>query len=344
MSQKALIAAITSGLFTMLAVVLWPIASAKAEVEIVTEDFKIKSSTPGIELFVRNKRPAGTDVYRNDRTVLYVHGATLASELVFDLPVGGASWADDLARAGWDVWLVDVRGYGRSTWPEALRAPAENNPPVATTAEAVADFTSAADFIRAKRKIDSLQVIGWSWGGVISGAYAAANPDKVSSLVLVAPLWAFDKPVTAGPPKKAWQEWTLADSRARIQKGVPAEQVKLILPDSTVALWEKAVRDSQPEATGRTPELFRSPTGVAADVSWQAQQPYDAAAITARTLIIRGEWDDLTPRSLQLALFGQLKNAKIRELIEVPAASHFIIVENARDRLFDEVRNFLSRH
>jgi pimeloyl-ACP methyl ester carboxylesterase len=104
------------------------------------------------------------------------------------------------------------------------------------------------------------------------------------------------------------------------------------------------VRDSQPEATGRTPELFRSPTGVAADVSWQAQQPYDAAAITARTLIIRGEWDDLTPRSLQLALFGQLKNAKIRELIEVPAASHFIIVEKARDRLFDEVRNFLSRH
>lgn len=343
MSDKALIAAIASGLFTMLAVILWPGLSAHAEADIVAEDFKIKSSTAGIELFVRNKRAAGHETWRPDRTVLYVHGATLASELVFDLPVDGESWADNLARAGWDVWLVDVRGYGRSTWPEALRAPAENNPPVATTQEAIADFAAAADFIRAKRKIDSLQVIGWSWGGVISGGYAAANPDKVSSLVLVAPLWAFDKPITAGPPKKAWQEWTLADSRARIQKGVPAEQAKLILPDSTVALWEKAVRDSQPEAAGRTPELFRSPTGVVADVSWQAQAPYDAAAIKARTLIIRGEWDELTPRSLQLALFGQLKNAKIRELIELPATSHFLIVETSRGRLFDEVRNFLSR-
>lgn len=103
------------------------------------------------------------------------------------------------------------------------------------------------------------------------------------------------------------------------------------------------MRDSQPEAARRSPELFRSPTGVAADVSWQAQPPYDASAIKARTLIIRGEWDELTPRSLSLSLFGQLKNAKIRELIEIPASSHFIIVETARERLFDEVRNFLSR-
>jgi pimeloyl-ACP methyl ester carboxylesterase len=323
--------------------VLSPTAPASAGPAVVAEDFKIKSPAPGIELFVRNKRLAETQNFRPDRTVLYVHGATLASELVFDLPVGDNSWADDLARNGWDVWLVDVRGYGRSTWPEALRAPAENNPPVATTDEAVADFAAAADFIRAKRGLDSLQIIGWSWGGVITGAYAATNPDKVSALVLVAPLWAFDKPILTSAPKKAWQEWTLADSRARIQKGVPTEQARLILPDSTVALWEKAVRDSQPDVAGRSPELFRSPTGVVADVSWQAQPPYDPAAIKARTLIIRGEWDDLTPRSLSLSLFTQLKNAKLRELIEIPAASHFIIVEQSRDRLFDEVRNFLSR-
>jgi pimeloyl-ACP methyl ester carboxylesterase len=299
--------------------VLAPVGPANAGTDVIVEDFKIKSNTAGIELFVRNKRSAGPENVRPDRTVLYVHGATLASELVFDLPVNEKSWADDLARNGWDVWFVDVRGYGRSTWPDALRAPAENNPPVATTEEAVADFAAAADFIRSKRKLDSLQIIGWSWGGVITGAYAAANPDKVSSLVLVAPLWAFDKPVLTAAPKKAWQEWTLADSRARIQKGVPAEQAKLILPDSTVALWEKAVRDSQPDAAGRNPELFRSPTGVVADVSWQAQPPYDPATIKARTLIIRGEWDDLTPRSLSLSLFSQLKK---REAARVDRDTH----------------------
>jgi pimeloyl-ACP methyl ester carboxylesterase len=317
---------------------------AQAAPKVLVEDFLIKSATPGIELFVRNKRPAGLSKFTPERTVLYVHGATLASELVFDLPVGGISWADDLARNGWDVWLVDVRGYGRSTWPAALQEPAENNPPVATTQDAVSDFGSAVDFIRDRRHIDSLQLIGWSWGAVIAGSYAAANPKQVSSLVLVSPLWAYESAVIANPPQKAWQEWNLADAQGRIQKGVPAEQANRILPPETLALWHKAVRDSQPEAAKRTPELFRSPTGVLHDPSWRAQAPYDAAAIEAPTLIIRGEWDELTPLKLAQNLFAQLKNAQVRELVELPQLSHFLLVEANRNSLFKEVRGFLSSH
>jgi len=316
--------------------------AALAGPRVVVEEFRIPSPAPGIELFLRNKRPAGLKKFTPERTVLYVHGATLASELVFDLPIGGRSWADDLAEQGWDVWLVDVRGYGRSTWPAALQQPAEANPPVATTAEAVADFAAAADFIRAKRKLDRLQLIGWSWGAVIAGSYAAAQPRTVDALVLVAPLWAFDTPVIPNPPQKAWQEWNLADSRSRIQKGVPADQASLILPPETVALWEKAVRESQPEAAKQSPERFRSPTGVLHDVSWRAQTPYDAGAITAPTLIVRGEWDELTPRSLSQNLFAQLKNAPVRQLSELPRLSHFLIAETGRESLFREVRSFLK--
>ena len=32
-------------------------------------------------------------------------------------PVNGMSWMDYIARHGYDVYLVDVRGYGRSTRP-----------------------------------------------------------------------------------------------------------------------------------------------------------------------------------------------------------------------------------
>ncbi len=104
-----------------------------------------------------------------------------------------------------------------------------------------------------------------------------------------------------------------------------------------------AVRASQPDAAGKQPELFRSPTGVMADSSWRGQAAYDPGRITAPTLIIRGEWDELTPRAMSQSLFGQLRNAKLRTLTEIPRASHFIIAETGRDALFAEVQAFLAR-
>ena len=76
-------------------------------------------SDPGVSVYVRNKRLASMTTFTAEKTVLFEHGATYPSETAFDLPVGGVSWMDDIAKAGYDVWLVDVRGYGRSSRPVA---------------------------------------------------------------------------------------------------------------------------------------------------------------------------------------------------------------------------------
>ena len=47
----------------------------------------IPSGDAGIELYVRNKRPAGMTNFPADRILLYVHGATYPSETAFDLPI-----------------------------------------------------------------------------------------------------------------------------------------------------------------------------------------------------------------------------------------------------------------
>ena len=87
---------------------------------ILTEDHLIKSTTPGIELFVRNKHPTTLSEWTPDRTLLFIHGATYPAETSFDLPIEGSSMMDMFARAGFDVFLVDVRGYGRSTRPPEI--------------------------------------------------------------------------------------------------------------------------------------------------------------------------------------------------------------------------------
>ena len=72
-------------------------------------DVMIPSGDPGIQLFVRNKHPAGKES-APDKILLFVHGATYPAETAFDLPIEGVSMMDLIASRGFDVYLVDVRG------------------------------------------------------------------------------------------------------------------------------------------------------------------------------------------------------------------------------------------
>jgi pimeloyl-ACP methyl ester carboxylesterase len=120
-------------------------------------------SDPGVSVYVRNKRLGSMTTFTAEKTVLFVHGATYPAETAFDLPLGGMSWMDYIAKAGYDVWLVDVRGYGRSTRPAAMDQPPQANPPFATTEEAVRDVSAAVDYILQARTVPRLNLIGWSW-------------------------------------------------------------------------------------------------------------------------------------------------------------------------------------
>src|SRR3974377_306656 len=103
---------------------------------IVSETFMVPAADVGIQLFVRNKRLEGSNSFPGERVVLFVHGATYPSETFFDIDLPGGSWADLVASKGYDVYMMDVRGYGGSTRPPAMDAPPPGHPPFATTARA----------------------------------------------------------------------------------------------------------------------------------------------------------------------------------------------------------------
>lgn len=86
------------------------------------EEFQVPALDPGISLYVRNKCPAAMSAFKPERTVVFVHGATYPAETAFDLALDGQSWMDYIARRGYDVWLLDLRGYGRSTRPPRWRS------------------------------------------------------------------------------------------------------------------------------------------------------------------------------------------------------------------------------
>jgi pimeloyl-ACP methyl ester carboxylesterase len=149
-------------------------ASSQKPKPVVSEDYFVNAHDPGIQIFVRNKHPKGVKEFTSDRIVLFVHGSSFPAETSFDLPLDGLSWMDYIAQRGFDVYMLDVRGYGRSTRPPEMSQPAEKNPPIVRTETAVKDVAAMVDSILARRKVSKINLIGWSWGTRIMGSYTRA--------------------------------------------------------------------------------------------------------------------------------------------------------------------------
>ena len=150
--------------------------------KITMEEFMVPSGDAGIDLYVRNKHPQGVNAYANEKILLYVHGSTYPSETAFDLQLNGMSWMDYIASHGYDVYLVDLRGYGKSTRPPEMSQPADMNPPIVRTEQAAKDVSAAVNFILKRRGAFKLNLLGWSWGTSIMGLYTTQNNDKVTSV------------------------------------------------------------------------------------------------------------------------------------------------------------------
>src|SRR5215510_6509750 len=108
-------------------------ASADNGPMLIMEEFMVPAVDSGISLYVRNKHPQGVAKFPAEKILLYVHGATYPSETAFDLKLNGLSWMEYIARHGYDVYLVDLRGYGKSTRPPEMDRPAADNEPIVRT-------------------------------------------------------------------------------------------------------------------------------------------------------------------------------------------------------------------
>jgi pimeloyl-ACP methyl ester carboxylesterase len=321
-------------------------AAAQA-VKLATESYYIPARDPGIQLYVRNKRPEAMTTFTPDRIVLFVHGATYPAETAFDLELEGLSWMDYIAQRGYDVYLMDVRGYGRSTRPPEMAQPAKENRPIVHTDVAVKDFETVVDHILARRGVTKINLMAWSWGTVIAGAYAAQNNDKVERLVLYAPLWLRQTPssIRVEGPLGAYRTVTMEAARQRWLTGVAVEKQKDLIPSGWFEAWWKANLEADPVGAEQNPPVVRAPNGVVEDGQryWNVDtRYYDASQIQVPVLLVHAEWDADTPAYMAQALFARLTGAPIKRYVIVGEGTHTVIMERNRMHLFREVQLFLD--
>jgi pimeloyl-ACP methyl ester carboxylesterase len=312
---------------------------------LTTEEFMIPGADPGVQLYVRNKRPRDATRFSAENIVLFVHGATYPAETSFDLRLDGFSWMDYIASRGYDVYLVDVRGYGKSSRPTEMDQPPERNAPIVRTDTAARDYGAAVDFVLKRRGVAKLNVLGWSWGTAITALYASQNNAKVNRLVLYAPVWLREtKSLTdTGGALGAYRTVTVEAALKRKAAGIP--EGKKPMPELWSEEWVRATFASDPVGAKANPPFVRAPNGVVLDTReyWSAGKAlYDPANIRVPTMLALAEWDADTPLYMAQALFPKLVNAEPKRLVVIGEGTHSVMMEKNRMQLFREVQLFLD--
>jgi pimeloyl-ACP methyl ester carboxylesterase len=169
----------------------------------------------------------------------------------------------------------------------------------------------------------------------------------VNRLVLYAPLWVPDGPVTLGGTGKlgAYRLVTRQAASDRWLAGVPADQRADLIPPGVFDAWANATWATDSTASTRDPPSLRAPNGVIEDLrhAWGEGHPtYDPAQVAAPTLIVQGEWDHDTPPAMARALFGKLSHAAWKQYTLLGEGTHTMLLERNRIHLYEAVEDFLE--
>jgi pimeloyl-ACP methyl ester carboxylesterase len=327
---------------------------------------RVRSTVPAIagqpaQLYVRERVLAGTALRGGpgSKVVLFVHGAGTPAEVAFDVPYQDYSWMAFLARAGFDVFSVDMTGYGRSTRPAPMNDPcnldkdrqpafvpvliaapcAPSYPAAMTTiASDWDDVGAAVDYVRALRRVDRVSLVAWSLGGPRSGGYAARHPEKVNRLVLLAP--AYNRSTAAAAPAKLPVEGLTFNTQSRAEFDANWDR-QVGCPDqydrrTSDAVWSEMLA-SDPVGATWGPGVRRAPQ----TTTW-GWDPTVVAKTTTPTLMIAGIHDKQVSPDRVRELYMDL-GTKQKVHIDLGCSSHNAMWERNHGLLFQASREWLEQ-
>ena len=216
------------------------------------------------------------------------------------------------------IWLDLFRHFERSRRVVALDLPGHGqSEPWHDVADVdrIRCYADAVQHACAHLKIDRAVLVGHSMGGLVALACAAAHPDKVAGLVLIA----------SAPGLRPSKEMltALADRREQHAELMESLAWSPTTARDTVERWSKTTMSADPDVT-------------LADL--RACGAFEAATVLQPTLLLAGQ-DDLlcSPRFMQKGA-ARLPGA---DLQFVPDAGHFLFLERP-DSSIAAIERFLS--
>jgi len=255
------------------------------------------------------------------KPILLVHGLTYSSH-EFDVNYGDYSLTRYLANHGYAVWLLDIAGYGESG--------AVKDGYGVNSDYAAEDIAAAVRVINRRSGTTKVDILGWSWGTVTGGRFAAKYPDLVDKLVLYAPIVAGLGSYPVPEPFHANDWYHAADDFQKLPDGsIDYRIVEQAVADTFLSnCWRY---DGKGSPAGGRVDLLQAP-GV---------RLIPTASIQAPTLLILGDKDGYVSVDLAQEALASLPRGELRV---VPGAAHAMMMERPYYKIFREiVLEFLNK-
>jgi pimeloyl-ACP methyl ester carboxylesterase len=344
--------------FMIAALSLLPLPAAAQTIASRDHHITVTSTAPSqagkaVQLYLRERVRGAPDP---DKLVLFVHGAGTPAEVSFDVPYADYSWMAYLAAAGYDVFAVDMEGYGRSDRPAAMadkcnlaakqralyHVPAGCKPGMTTGVTTLAsdwnDVGAAVDYVLKLRHADRLSLVGWSQGGPRTAGWAAQHPDKVNKLVLLAPAYSNRTGVPPRPPAPrepaAFNVQTHEDLVTLWKRQAPCPgQYQQAALDS---VWHEMLA-SDPVGAGWNPPARRAPV-TAPGPGWTEAM---AKATKIPTLMVSGVNDGQVDPQIVRNLYADIGGDRV--FVDLACSSHNAMWEKNHLLLFAASREWLDK-
>ncbi len=251
---------------------------------------------------------------KNGKVILLIHGATWASRCTFDPdPEHGYSLMETLADAGYDVFALDLHGYGKSERSDA---------DLSDAAAVMPDIEAAVEFIRALRWVERVHLFGYQWGTQPVLMFASQRPNRVARLALLG--LRFRHVDKAAQPSNA--------------------------PFSTLgqqqALMKPEDGDLDPEFVRRRAQVCRAesqsaPNGARRDLA--RPSPIVPGQIKTPTLLIQGERDGTSEQFADRVQFFQELGTVAKWYAYLPGLGKYAPIERSHLRFEKALVNFLDQ-
>ncbi len=298
---------------------------------LATTSFGASRPVSGVEHWVNNGPiriyvwEKFVDSAKNKPVIVLCHGSATAGKESFDLQVPGKptySLMDVLAQNGFDVFALDVRGFGRSTHPDGHM----------TTAEASQDLNAVVDYVLKLRNVKKVNLLGWSWGTQYGGMFVMNQPGKVDKYVAYAQMHVNSADIARRRPRidvfrqNAYVTIPEAGWKPRFYSMAPPE----VSDPEVVDAFAKVAAQVE----------VKSPTGPQLDMV-TIMPMLNPRLMPVPVMIIQGQYDDVADLDGLLPFFAQLPNPR-KQYVVVPDAGHMMHLQKGHLVFQHDVIAFFS--